>query len=769
MITQPRKIHFLLILCLCFTAALFAREQTRALWVTRWDYKSTDDIRKIITNAVSLKFNVILFQVRGAGMALYHSEIEPRSELLREAPNSWDPLLTAITLAHQAGLELHAWVNLYPAWNKDVLPLDEKHLYYQHPNWFMHDIYGGHSKLKNGYQWLAPTHPDVPRYLLDVCAEIYENYNVDGLHLDYIRFPAQTYSYDPASVRVFRQKFGAAPQSRPRAWRLWRQNSISRLLDSLYADVKKIKPDLVVSAAVVANFDLARKIYFQDGPGWLARGSMDAIYPMLYTNDVAIFERRLQDFLDNTHNRHIYAGINLKNDHLDGKFEIIDRLGAAGVGIFSYKEISKEHVIDQDIRSRLESIWPDAIPPASMPWKGSPKDNQGPLITQVQSVPSPLPPNSQFKIAARIVDPSGIFEKRTESGEYGVYLETDDGRIRMQRIKKSSHWFITRGALPGKELGSVFQGSIIAHDNAHISAGRPRRNIGVSDLFTLPVVRPESSFLFEQEVGPILRQPGNLAVDDLGRIWVTTETPGEGPVIIMDSTGRALDFSPLKTGINGFFESLWLDRVVDFARGPHNTMLVACNTQPPMIFRFDAETGDPLPGIEVSFAMNGIATDANGNIYVLSRNDTRWVLLSETGGELNGSPYGGGGNGGDIAVLSNGAAVFIADARANVIQTWYGAVEGQYSTYWPGNDLQSSDLGAGDIFVAAGDRVFVASARFGHIAITNRAGQPLGHIIDDKHINAPRAVALSPDRRLLYHIEVVGDGPTKVRRWRKKD
>ena len=522
---------------------------------------------------------------------------------------------------------------------------------------------------------------------------------------------------------------------------------------------------MVVSAAVVSNYDLGAKIYFQDSHSWLANGSVDAIYPMLYTNNTNVFARKLKEFIVNSHDRHVYAGISLEYDDLKGKLKASDDLGAPGVGIFSYDDITVNHAVNQQFTATLDSAWGDKIRPSSMPWKGYVRDNQGPLITQVQTVPSPLPPNTEFKIAARIEDESGIYEKSTGAGTQSIYLSTMDSSdvLKLQRIKKTKHWFITEKSHPGKKLGSLFEGRIVAQDNAHASANHPRRNTGYSEMLQIPVVFPDSSFVFVDEIGPILWRPGDIAVDDLGHIWTTSEK--DGPVLIMDSTGAALDFSPLQTGQNGYFESAWLNGVVGFARGPFNTMLVACNSETPIIFRFDIETGDPLPGIELNFQIGSIAANSDGHIYVLEKDAARWHVLSQTGAELTGSPFGGQNRGGAIAVLGNGAAVFVSDSSDNSIQTWHGAVEAPYSQYWQVDNLQDSSLGTGDFCVDNRDRVFVCSSRFSHIALYNRAGNSLGHIIDGKNLTAPRAVAVSPNGLFLYHIEIIGNGATKVRQW----
>ena len=151
---------------------------TRAIWVTRWDWESPQDIEKIIINASYLHFNRIFFQVRGDGTTLYPSGLEPWSRKFDFKDPGWDPLETAINLAHKHGLELHAWANVYPAWAGDTPPAVYSQLYFTKPHWLMRDQFGNSSALNRHYLWLSPTNPQVAEYLLCVFAEIYQKYQI---------------------------------------------------------------------------------------------------------------------------------------------------------------------------------------------------------------------------------------------------------------------------------------------------------------------------------------------------------------------------------------------------------------------------------------------------------------------------------------------------------------------------------------------------------------------------------------------------------------
>ena len=113
-------VAFMLILCPASAEELV---EGRAIWVTRFDYKSPEDVEKIIKNCKDYNFNQVLLQVRGNGTVYYKSEIEPWAyELTSDSPVTtgkdpgWDPLKNACELAHKLGLQLHVYMNVFPAW-----------------------------------------------------------------------------------------------------------------------------------------------------------------------------------------------------------------------------------------------------------------------------------------------------------------------------------------------------------------------------------------------------------------------------------------------------------------------------------------------------------------------------------------------------------------------------------------------------------------------------------------------------------------------------
>ncbi len=302
-----------------FTSApdrLGPADPLRGVWVTRWDYITADDVRTIMRNAARAGFTDVFWQVRGQADAYYESDLEPWGEALFRADNDdktrltaervrrgpgYDPLATAVRQAHRRGLRLHAWMNVMPLWKGKAEPVSPAHPWRAKRSWRLKDETGAEQPLSDGYVIANPVLEDFQDHVVAVARDIVTRYKVDGLHLDYVRFMPETlggehwYPGDAISRALYRQANGLKPRAEvgPDAMRAWVRRRITDLVRRIGREAVSQREGVVLTAAVWRRPDLARDQQLQDAAAWANRGWVDAVVPMIYTDNDAQFSSDL--------------------------------------------------------------------------------------------------------------------------------------------------------------------------------------------------------------------------------------------------------------------------------------------------------------------------------------------------------------------------------------------------------------------------------------------------------------------------------------------
>lgn len=355
--------------------------EVRALWVVRTALGSAGQVREMVEQAAASGFNTLLVQVRGRGDALYASAYEPRAESLPDDP-AYDPLQVTIDAARRHGLAVHAWVNTHLVWGPAAPPRSPQHLVNAHPEWLAvprslgRELYG-HDPRAPGYVarlleyaiantatveglFTSPSHPEVQERVQQIWIDLARNYDLDGMHFDYVRFPSPEFDYSRGALQRFAAwvkprlpaarylRLAAAAEQDPYAlaealpeyWDVFRRDSVSALVRRVYRAVKALRPELVVSAAVFPDRRSAREYRFQAWPAWLADGILDVAVPMAYTTDAEQF----RDWIAGAHaaagsGARLWAGVGAyKNPVADTLLQVdhARREGAGGVVVFAY-------------------------------------------------------------------------------------------------------------------------------------------------------------------------------------------------------------------------------------------------------------------------------------------------------------------------------------------------------------------------------------------------------------------------------------------------
>ena len=370
------------------------RPEARALWVTRFDYDSEAKIARIMETAARSNFNIIYFQARAAGDAFYRSSIEPCAALLcgkLGGTPAYDPLEVAVREGHRRGLQVHAYLNALTGRAAGIegqcKPIPEpdagnpRHVLLDHPEYVMSDRTGRLLPCPNSeeYVWLSPSFPAVRSRLAAVAADIARRYEVDGIHLDRIRYPGNAWSWDPAS----RAEFGKNPDRHPAEWKEYRTGLVNRMVRETFDSITAVKPGLVFSAAVWGIYHdkwrwktLAGKTdLMQDYRAWAKEGYMDILVPMTYSRIKArcaridwgcMLDEHLQGGERET-GRQMYIGI----DASKGAREIVNQIrlarsrGVTGMAIFSFTDADNSRVWPL-----LQSgVFAERAAVPEMPWK----------------------------------------------------------------------------------------------------------------------------------------------------------------------------------------------------------------------------------------------------------------------------------------------------------------------------------------------------------------------------------------------------------------
>ena len=280
------------------------KHEVRAVWLTT--IKSLDWPQVKATSAESIErqkqqlcdildrlhranVNTILLQTRIRATTIYPSQYEPFDDCLTGKAGrhpGYDPLKFAIDECHRRGMELHAWIVTIPV-GKNNSP-GTKQLRNRYPSMLVK--IGDESYMDPGSSQTGP-------YLSKICKEIVDNYDVDGIHLDYIRYPENW-------------KFKYSRQIG--------RNNITSIVRQIHQTVKGVKPWVKISCSPIGKFsDLsfyssygwnAYEKVCQDAQGWLREGLMDQLYPMMYFRGDNFYPFAV-DWKANTYGRMVAPGL----------------------------------------------------------------------------------------------------------------------------------------------------------------------------------------------------------------------------------------------------------------------------------------------------------------------------------------------------------------------------------------------------------------------------------------------------------------------------
>lgn len=255
--------------------------EIRAIWLTtNWQLdwpkkgKSVDEQKQELIDILDQlqlnNFNLVLFQARAQGRTFYNSFLESKSPYYNH-DNNFDPLAFAIEECHKRQMECHAWITVFPTdkiqKTRNNKIIDKKPDYY---------------KAVKTHWYLDPGRPETKKRLVNIVSEITSQYDVDGIHLDYIRYPDNPQWINDNDTF---KKYGKQDTKDN-----WRRNNVNEIVAEIYDAVKAIKPWVQVSSAPLGKYKkinrkdgwTAYESVSQDPKNWVDMQKHDILFPMLY-------------------------------------------------------------------------------------------------------------------------------------------------------------------------------------------------------------------------------------------------------------------------------------------------------------------------------------------------------------------------------------------------------------------------------------------------------------------------------------------------------
>lgn len=298
-------------------------------------------------------FNAVIPNMLWGGVAYYPSKVLPTAP---QVADQGDAIAACLDACRKYGVQCHIWK---VCWNMGS----------RTPQSFR-DRMKAEGRIQVNLDgaptpdWLCPSHPANQRLEVDSLVEVVRNYPVDGVHLDYIRYPDRQSCFCAGCKARFEKHIGAPVRGWPKAvmdeaalqdqWREFRRAQITAVAAAVHREVREARPGVKISAAVFTNWPLDRDNIGQDWKTWCDKGYLDFICPMNYTPGATQFANLIQRQKTWAGTVPLYPGIGLSVwSAPDRMITLIDQINATrrhktgGFTIFNFGAAEAEDILPQ--------------------------------------------------------------------------------------------------------------------------------------------------------------------------------------------------------------------------------------------------------------------------------------------------------------------------------------------------------------------------------------------------------------------------------------
>lgn len=357
--------------------------EARCIWLDRGTIvatKSPKGMADLFDKLKSAGINVVYFETNNAGFTMYPSKMASQNpETL-----GWDPFGTALAEARKRKMEFHAWFWIFNVGNAKHNPIIGKEADYPGPvltshdfTWALTSSTGSLLPPKQFEYWLDPSNPDCRRYCKDLIVEVMNTYKVDGIQLDYIRYPFNNKGSEMGFNWLARQKFeretglslDRMDDETRQMWVHWKAAQITSFVKEVSDLIRPMQPGIRISAAVYA-FPRRMRVNAiqQEWETWVANGWVDTINPMTYVAVPKEFTEQASFVRESTQDKGLaYPGLSIRQLDTAGLIELLDSsrvTGTLGTTMFAAAHLDdkKVNVLKVGPYRRATILTPQAEP-----------------------------------------------------------------------------------------------------------------------------------------------------------------------------------------------------------------------------------------------------------------------------------------------------------------------------------------------------------------------------------------------------------------------
>lgn len=347
----------------------YIANELKGTWI-RPTEKNIYEVRRTLDNMQSIGLNTVFLETYFHGYTIFPSKTMKSYNFTSQNPifTGFDPLRAFVDEAHARNMKVHVWFESFYVGNKHPSN-DPNSILSIKPEWgnknkanYEKEDYVAHPVEHNGY-FLDPANPEVHNFLVLIAKEMIENYQIDGINLDYIRYPsaqkatstgyeASNWGYTNYARAEFKKFYNIDPvdiKYKDSLWIKWneyRQNKITNYLSKMH---KAARNKVVLSAVIFPDYKTALETKQQDWQKWSDRDYLDAITPLILTSDDELFEIMLKEIKTKISSRTtVYPGLFIgfmegETEDLLKQINVSRSLKSDGVVLFDWAHLGNKY------------------------------------------------------------------------------------------------------------------------------------------------------------------------------------------------------------------------------------------------------------------------------------------------------------------------------------------------------------------------------------------------------------------------------------------